>query len=81
MAPVKKTKNGQVNSNVTASKFVFFIEAIKKCFFSRNFMNEHKMSRCISRYIFFEIFKYFEICLLVMGASTPVRQSGFPISI
>jgi hypothetical protein len=49
----------------------------KKCFFSRNFVNEHKMSRCISRY-FFKIFKYFKICFLVMGAPTPVSQSGFP---
>jgi hypothetical protein len=29
--------------------------------------------------IFFKIFKYFEMCFLVMGASTPMSQSGFPL--
>jgi hypothetical protein len=55
MARIKKDKNGHVNSNVTASKFVFFTEATKKCFFSRNFVNEHKMSMYI-KIFFFEIF-------------------------
>jgi hypothetical protein len=74
VACVKRTKNDHVNSNVGAPKFVFFIEAKKKVLFSRNFMNEHKMSRCITRYLF----QNFEIYFLVMGASTPVSQSGFP---
>jgi hypothetical protein len=77
VACVKKTKNGHVNSNVEAPKIFFFTEATKYVLFSRNFMNEHKMSRCISIF-FFEIFEYFEICFLVMGASTPMSQSRFP---
>jgi hypothetical protein len=54
----KKTKNGHVNSNVGAPKFVFFTEATKNVLFLQNFMNELKMSRCISRYFFqnFQIF-------------------------
>jgi hypothetical protein len=59
---------------------LFFTEATKNILFSRNFMNEHKISRCISRY-FFNIFKHFEIYFLLMGASTPVSQSGFPIDV
>jgi hypothetical protein len=37
--------------------------------------------KCLDVYqdIFFEIFKHSEICFLVMGASTPVSQSGFPL--
>jgi hypothetical protein len=58
VACVKKTKNGHVNSNVGAPKFVFFTEATKNVLFSRNFVNEHKISRCISRY-FFQNFQTF----------------------
>jgi hypothetical protein len=77
VACIKKTKNVHVNNNVGALKFIFFTEATKNVLFSRNFINEHK---CLDVYqdIFFEIFKHFEICFLVMGASTPVSQSGFP---
>jgi hypothetical protein len=54
----KKDKKCHVNSNVGALKFVFFIGATKNVLFSRNFVNEHKISRCISRY-FFQNFQTF----------------------
>jgi hypothetical protein len=57
---IKNTENVHVNNNVGALKFVFFTEATKNILFSRNFMNEHKMSRCISSffYKFSNILKY-----------------------
>jgi hypothetical protein len=72
---VKKTKNGYVNNNVGAPKFV--LEATKNVLFSRNFVNEHKIFRCTSRY-FFQNFKHFKICFLVINESTLVSQSEFP---
>jgi hypothetical protein len=77
VACVKKTKNGYVNNNVGAPKFVFFTEATKNVLFTRNFVNEHKMCGFISRYIFFKILNIFKYVFFIMGASTPMSQSGF----
>jgi hypothetical protein len=78
---VKKIKkNGHLNNNIGAPKFVFSQRPQKMSFsHETSWMNIKCPDACQD--IFFEIFKYFEICFLIMGASTPVSQSGFPVSL
>jgi hypothetical protein len=53
----KKIRNGYVNNNVGASKFVIFTEATKNILFSQNFVNDHEMS-CTSKYFFPKFYNF-----------------------
>jgi hypothetical protein len=65
---VKKTKKKcSVNSDVEASKFVFFTWDTKSATFFRKFVCQHKMSRYTWE-ILFHIFENFNLSFHVMGS-------------